>query len=255
MKFKYIIIGVYLTLLCSCEQLKEFTNTKVENNESSSVPTPSIEGENKSEVKAEDVAISKSSTPPSSHPAITNTEPAPIPITKPEPNSEPEQPEFSPELLSAVKNWQFIPKSVFPLAAVTIRQPIEFVAKTKDGQVVASAVMQPGEEVVAMGLMEKKLIVAPSLETKLRGNIDVQQTDFKQGVAYLFELRKKQREEYERKKEELAKLKNTNNHSVTIEETAPSLEALPIPGDFGHGKFCICKECREKRLAVTGSMK
>ena len=30
---------------------------------------------------------------------------------------------------------------------------------------------------------------------------------------------------------------------------------LLAPGDFGHGKFCICSECREKRLALTGSMK
>ena len=29
---------------------------------------------------------------------------------------------------------------------------------------------------------------------------------------------------------------------------------LPIPGDFGHGKFCICKDCRDKKeLAATGS--
>ena len=43
-------------------------------------------------------------------------------------------------------------------------------------------------------------------------------------------------------------LKNTNEESSLFED-------LPIPGDFGHGKFCICKDCREKRLAATGSMK
>jgi hypothetical protein len=93
----------------------------------------------------------------------------------------------------------------------------------------------------------------------MRGQILLEQTDFKQGVAYLFELRKKQREDYERKKAELAELGNSSDDSLSREtstqEQASLFEDLPIPGDFGHGKFCICKDCRDKRLAATGSMK
>ena len=37
--------------------------------------------------------------------------------------------------------------------------------------------------------------------------------------------------------------KNTNKNT---NEDSSLFEDLPIPGDFGHGKFCICKDCREK---------
>ena len=60
------------------------------------------------------------------------------------------------------------------------------------------------------------------------------------------------------RKAELAKAKineNVKTEADKITEQEPLFEDLPIPGDYGHGKFCICKDCREKRLAATGSMK
>ena len=259
MKFKLIIISVYIILLCSCEQLKEFNSPKSENNESSNVPA-SVPGNDEPSRKVDEVDSSISKNEP---PVIKTIVSAPPP-EKPESSIiktkvKPEQPEISPELLSAVKNWQLIPKSVFPLSAVTINQPIEFVAKTQSGQIIATALKKPGDEVVAVGSSGKYLSVAPSVKTKMRGQILLEQTDFKQGVAYLFELRKKQREDYERKKADLAELGNSSDDSLSREtstqEQASLFEDLPIPGDFGHGKFCICKDCRDKRLAATGSMK
>ena len=70
--------------------------------------------------------------------------------------------------------------------------------------------------------------------------------DFKQGVAYLFELRKKQMAEYKRQQESklsqkapVADLQNRKSNDL--------FEDIPIPGDFGHGKFCICNDCRTKK--------
>jgi len=112
--------------------------------------------------------------------------------------------------------------------------------------------------VVAVGLYQGDLVVAPSLTGRMRGRIAIDDTDFKQGVAYLFELRNKQRAEYEKRQAELAKSQKSGDAQAETKKNKESdslFDDLPIPGDFGHGKFCICKECREKRLAATGSMK
>jgi hypothetical protein len=112
--------------------------------------------------------------------------------------------------------------------------------------------------VVAVGLYQGDLVVAPSLTGRMRGRIAIDDTDFKQGVAYLFELRNKQRAEYEKRQAELAQSQQSEDvqsETKKNKEDVSLFDDLPIPGDFGHGKFCICKDCREKRLAATGSMK
>ena len=40
-----------------------------------------------------------------------------------------------------------------------------------------------------------------------------------------------------------------------VTKSTSLFEDLPQPGDYGHGKFCICSDCRTKRLADTGSMR
>ena len=50
-----------------------------------------------------------------------------------------------------------------------------------------------GREVVAIGHKGSTLIVSPSNKGTMRGSIAMDDTDFKEGVAYLFELRKRQR--------------------------------------------------------------
>ena len=104
-----------------------------------------------------------------------------------------------------------------------------------------------------LGIKGSTLIVAHLQNSKLRGEVNIDKTDFKQLLAYRFELNKK-------KRLELAKdvsLKKPNTVS-NIRKTTPNKteqDVIPDPLDFGHGRFCICKECREKRLAKTGSLK
>ena len=100
----------------------------------------------------------------------------------------------------------------------------------------------------------------------MRATIAMDDTDFKDGVAYLFEMRKRQREDYAKRKamkEQTALVAKANSSqepkikSPTSPKPSSSslFEDLPSPGDFGHGKFCICSDCRTKRLAQTGSIK
>ena len=59
-----------------------------------------------------------------------------------------------------------------------------------------------------------------------------------------------------------AELENKKMKLISItpkKPPAPMLNARILiksrPPYFGHGRFCICKDCREKRLAQTGSLK
>ena len=175
------------------------------------------------------------------------------PVAKIAMDTKPEQPSFSKDLLNAVKNWTRIPKSVFPAKPVICQLPISLLAKTSTGQVIANSQIPPNSEVQVLGIRGSTLIVAHLQNSKLRGEANIDKTDFKQLLAYRFELNKK-------KRLELAKdipLQKSNTLS-TVRKTTPSKieqDVIPDPLDFGHGRFCICKECREKRLAKTGSLK
>ncbi|HBJ61335.1 MAG TPA: hypothetical protein DDY76_06340, partial [Opitutae bacterium] len=107
--------------------------------------------------------------------------------------SAPQMPTFSEELLRAVQNWQRVPPSVFPLKSVSVQSALTFRALSPQGQALATSSLPAGKEVVALGLRGTTLTVSPSLNSRLRATIDLANTDFKQGVAYLFELRKRQR--------------------------------------------------------------
>ena len=175
----------------------------------------------------------------------------PVPLLTPQ-ASEPKQPSFSKELLTAVKNWSHIPKSAFPTKPVTCHLAVLLEAKTSSGEVIAKSQISANSEVQVLGAKERTLVVAHLKNPKLRGEIDIDQTDFKQLLAYRFELNKQ-------KRLELAKSRELEKKAYS--KTAPPppkpkvLEAIPDPLDFGHGRFCICKQCREKRLARTGSLK
>ena len=171
--------------------------------------------------------------------------------------TKPIMPQFSDELLKAVNNWTRIPQSVFPLSAVTIKHAVQFSVKASNGQVMANSSLPAGSEVVVIGANGDKLLLAPRKDAKMRGIISMNETDFKEGVAYLFDLRKRQNEEYK----EMMKRKTQNqiskiNTAVTPKPNSRNssndlFEDIPIPGDFGHGKFCICEDCRTKRLAMN----
>ena len=151
-------------------------------------------------------------------------------------SASPIEPRISNDLLKAVDDWKSIPQTVFPLPNVGIFTAVQFVAKDASGEIIAGATMQPGRQVVALGVSGGDLILSPSKNGKMRGSTSIDDTDFKQGVAYLFELRKMQRSEYEQK------LKLASKNKANDQNTDRALfEVIPAPEDFGHGKFCICK--------------
>ena len=262
MKFSHFASISILLFFCSCDQLKDNILPVEESNQTSELEVEKVIPENPDEpLKLEPTSESKSEDEVKI--TIPQKVQIPVEIPDPKPSTKAVQPEFSKELLKAVNNWQSIPKSVFPLSSVTIKSSVNFIAKSSAGEVIARAQKLAGEEVVALGIIGNELILSPSKNGNMRGKIEVDQTDFKQGVAYLFQLRKQQRVEYERRKGEVAKnnkvtkpsIQASKNTNKNTNEDSSLFEDLPIPGDFGHGKFCICKDCREKRLAATGSMK
>ena len=142
---------------------------------------------------------------------------------------------------------------MFPAKPVTCNLPVSLLAKTSTGQVIANSQIPAGSETQVLGIRGSTLVVAHLQNSKLRGEIDIDQTDFKQLLAYRFELNKK-------KRLELAKnaLTKKSDAITPLKKAAPGKterDVIPDPLDFGHGRFCICKECREKRLAKTGSLK
>ena len=188
--------------------------------------------------------LPKEETPPTKVVSIQLEKPAP-PV--------PEPPKFSKELLAAVQNWTRIPKSVFPAKPVIANIPVDLEVRTSSGQVIGSSLNPVGTELQVLGTKGKTLVVANLHNSKLRGEVDIDQTDFKQFLAYRFELNQRKKKEAQASRAEQAKLKAEGN----IEKTQPTqdMDVIPDPLDFGHGRFCICRDCREKRLAKTGSLK
>ena len=167
------------------------------------------------------------------------------------------QPTFSEELLKAVQNWKKIPKSVFPLKNVSINEDVSLKLLNSAGEVIAESKMESGREVVVKSINGQSLLVSPTLASNLKGEINLDKTDFKQSVAFRFEMGKKIIEMRKRLKEQKEKGTTGVNSVGGKQEDDNTVQTsdLLAPGDFGHGKFCICSECREKRLALTGSMK
>jgi hypothetical protein len=225
MRFFKTLITSCILFLQSCEQLEQSTETEDQNN-----TTVEDNNENISLKKPEEP--SKKELPEAKKPEPVEKKVMPKDLAKVKVPSTPQKAKFTPDLLSAVKNWNLIPRSVFPLANVTIKKDVQFTAYSSSGQAIGSSLLPAGKEVFAIGHKGSLLAVSPSKNGSMRGTIAMDSTDFKDGVAYLFEMRKRQRIAY-----------------------APLFEDLPSPGDYGHGKFCICSDCRTKRLAQTGSIK
>lgn len=261
MQSRNVLLFSSLLLFQSCELLEKADENE-ESNQSS--VQPSEKPEELTKLDPEKPVTEKAPVSPPPKPLPKKVEPQKVEKTK-EP-SLPEKAAFTPELLKAVKNWNFIPKSVFPLSSVTIKKDLKFVAYSQSGQPIGSSMMPAGREVIAIGHKGNLLTVSPSKRGTMRASIAMDETDFKDGVAYLFELRKMQRAAYaERQAKEsqsiaskstnLAKAKPSNKAKPKAKPSNSLFEDLPSPGDYGHGKFCICSDCRTKRLAQTGSMK
>ena len=164
-------------------------------------------------------------------------------------------PSFSKELLEAVSNWEKIPKGVFPLKSVQLSEDVNLEATAQNGKVIAKSIAEKGSKVTILGMDGRRLVVANPNSTKLRGAVEIEKTDFKQMVAYLFEHRKNQREKLKEKPKNQITSKDikVNKSNTPIEVEGEDFISDPL--DFGHGRFCICKDCREKRFAQTGSLK
>ena len=175
----------------------------------------------------------------------------------------PQTPAFTEALLASVKNWTAVPHSVFPLSGVTLKQPLNFEIKTPSGQVIGSFPRAAGDEVVALALVGNRLYVSPTKTSKQRNALSVDETDFKTCVAYLFEVRKRQRKahatELARRKERktsqttstsVGRAKPSSRETQELPERGTLFEDIPPPMDFGHGKFCICGDCRRQRKAA-----
>ena len=140
-------------LFQSCEML-ENNSEDAENNQSSEVKPEKIE----EVTEAKPTPPEPRPTPPK--PVEVERKPPPPP-KKPTP-TKPEKATFTPELLNAVKNWNAIPKSVFPLRAVTINKDVKFNIYSKSGQPIGSSMLPAGREVVAIGHKGNILAISPS---------------------------------------------------------------------------------------------
>ena len=200
-----------------------------------------------------------------SEPSLQTSAPQISPTEKPAPLiktpvkgtiiTEPVVPSFSKELLKAVNNWENIPKSIFPLHSIQLSEDVYLEAKTQSGQVIATSIAPKGSKVTALGFQSGKLIIANPKNTKLNGKVEMDKSDFKQMVSYLFDYRNKQREQLKQKAQSREGANVQPTKSSAKMKTTEDSDFIPDPLDFGHGRFCICKDCREKRLAQSGSLK
>ena len=132
----------------------------------------------------------------------------------------PEPPKFSNELLAAVQNWTRIPKSVFPAKPVIANIPVDLEVRTSSGQVIGSSLNSAGTELQVLGMRGNTLVVANLHNSKLRGEVDIDQTDFKQLLAYRFELnqRKKRKPRFpvpnKQRSKQKGTLRNPNRHKI-----------------------------------------
>ena len=157
-------------------------------------------------------------------------------------------PEFSEALLNAVGNWTNIPRSVFPLSSVTINKSVNFSVKSSSGDTIAQSSLPPGSEVVAVGASGQNLLIAPSKNAKMKGFINIDDTDFKQGVAYLFELRKKQMAEYKRQQESKLSQKTPVTDLQTPKKVTTYSKTFQFPEILGTVSFVSAMTAGQKEL-------
>lgn len=249
MKKRYTTVLLSVLFFWGCENASTDPETQNNSSDANSSPVPEV---TEPEVASEPLL-----------PKIDLPSPPTVPL---EVREGPQAPGFTKELLASVNNWNAVPPSVFPLSGVTLKQPLNFEIKTPSGQVIGSFPRSTGDEVVALALVGNQLHVAPAKTSKQRNVLSVDQTDFKICVAYLFEVRKRQRKAYETELARRASVSKSRpsqtsnpSPSTTLVNNPSSgrphkpsgrgtlFEDIPPPMDFGHGKFCICRDCRTKR--------
>ena len=252
-RFHASILTLFFFLLFSCEKNPLIQEEKIHTTESKDsdhitvLAPPEIEPE----PEPKETEVIKNELP--LEPKKANSDSLRVVISEKE--SQPEEPQFSNELLAVVKNWTKIPKSVFPARPVLASTSVHLIAKSSSGQVIATTNASAGSELQVLGIKGHTLIVANANNSKLRGEVDIDLTDFKQLLAYRFELNQKKKAEKLLNQQDQKTKKNTVEISKPVSNRSSPKVEIPDPLDFGHGRFCICKDCRDKRLAKTGSLK
>lgn len=127
---------------------------------------------------------------------------------------------YSDELLAAVNDWKLIPRSVFPLSGVKVMRNLqlelyadnvlsartqslstkELLALGEKGYILTqvdqnavpgiSTKLVAGKELIVHGAKGNALTVSTSANSRLKGFLKMEDTDFKDRVAKLFEIRK-----------------------------------------------------------------
>ena len=138
-----------------------------------------------------------------------------------EKDSEPKS-KYSDELLKAVKNWKKIPRSVFPMGGVCViremnvkmfgdevmkkrnkalstRELLSYANKglnitnVDETRLTVSTLLKPEKPIIITGVNGEQLEFTRTFGSRMKGFIQMDQTDFKDRVAKLFELRKENR--------------------------------------------------------------
>ncbi|MFP6899552.1 MAG: hypothetical protein VCA36_01330 [Opitutales bacterium] len=198
--------------------------------------------------------------------------PAPKPI--PPVPAGPIQPKETPELLRIVNNWRAIPYSAFP-RQVSVNRPVNFIVRDASGNKVGGASFPPGSKVVAFEQVGPMISVGPSPSSPMRTMVGINDTDLKQVLIYAYELTKRRQTEVSMvrprqrpptiirrptsprrppsasvspppaKPTPKPTTKPTRNPKK--DKVSPLFEDVPEPRDLGHGKWCVCRDCRIRR--------
>ncbi len=115
-----------------------------------------------------------------------------------------------------VDNWNNVPERAYP-KSVTIDQSLDF-HLYHQGQVIGGRKIPAGAHVVPVGLKESILIVAPDVQTSMRAEIPVDETNFKQLIQLRYDdfFRKQTRRVEEQRARELARVLKQQAHEAAL---------------------------------------
>jgi hypothetical protein len=168
---------------------------------------------------AETQPASKSTATPTVAPArstAATTKPAaPAEAFDPEIERRYPMPEFKP-IEALVGNWLAIPPSAFP-RQVILQAPVSMVVAGGVG----TARLDAGSKVLALGAHDGRLAIAPAIDSPVRGQVAIDQTNYKQVINDEYDRVK------ERKREEVLALRRTAQGSKVSVSEPPSVPGLP----------------------------
>jgi hypothetical protein len=124
-------------------------------------------------------------------------------------------PEFQP-IEALVGNWLAVPATAFP-RQVVIHAPVSMTVAGGLG----TAKLEAGAKVVALGAQDGMLSIAPAIDSPVRGQIAIDQTNFKQVMNDVYEKFK------QRKRDEVLAHRRSAQSSKAAAPVASSVPGLP----------------------------